>query len=539
MFRLVIKSFGWIFHHFALFFVILLLLVVGQEIYSVASYWEDATSEPLPGNPIHLLSQELQGSAPSNDQSAICLNKESDLLQQRAKLRSDLNVLRQEYGELYFYQLDEKLRREVTIRKIDSQLQLIDQAIPYLQRCQAIASNEDTRSKCEELNQRCLRKIRQCSSLERLAPDECATLERFIPPWPGICDSQSSNVKACHEAQFSICSRRSSVCSLLDGSSDEVLGPFEYYVETARTENSVITFLDGMTRATDEFIGQSVKAFFILVSIVFSPLLVNGIIFFGLAKLVERSYRVRLNDSSSMPLLEVCAPKDLIEVDLDASSELLLKPEFIRNVPDNLNANTRALFNYSIPITSLASGLYMLTRFRTKGRSESVAVKLSESSGTETKLSIIELEESSEVVLSPRHIVGIMQDKDKPLQIYSRWLLFKPSAWLAGQLRVLVLKGPAKIILQGTRGIFLQKVTPSRPCSCEGVIGYSANLVLESSRTETFWAFHRNKRELLKHRFSEADGAVLQEIHPQRKRVNISGWSFQRLGDVILSVFGI
>ena len=226
-------------------------------------------------------------------------------------------------------------------------------------------------------------------------------------------------------------------------------------------------------------------------------------------------------------------------MDLDASSELLLKPEFIRNVPDNLNANTRALFNYSIPITSLASGLYMLTRFRTKGRSESVAVKLSESSGTETKLSIIELEESSEVVLSPRHIVGIMQDKDKPLQIYSRWLLFKPSAWLAGQLRVLVLKGPAKIILQGTRGIFLQKVTPSRPCSCEGVIGYSANLVLESSRTETFWAFHRNKRELLKHRFSEADGAVLQEIHPQRKRVNISGWSFQRLGDVILSVFGI
>lgn len=539
MFRLVIKSFGWIFHHFALFFFILLLLVVGQEIYSVASYWEEATSEPTTENPIHLLSQEIQGSTPSSDQSAMCSNKESDLVQQRAKLRSEVNALRQEYGELYFYQIDEKLRREIKIRKIDSELQLIDQAIPYLQRCQAIASHEDTRLKCEELNQRCLRKIRQCRSLESLAPEECDTLERFIPPWPGICSSQSNNVKACHEAQFSICSRRSSVCSLLEGSSGEVLGPFEYYLETARTENSVITFLDGMTRATDEFIGQSVKAFFILVTIVFSPLLVNGIIFFGVAKLVERTYRVRLNNSSSMPLREVCAPKHLIEVELDSSRELLVKPEFIRSVPDNLTANTRALLNYSIPITSLASGLYMLTRFRTKEDSESVAVKLSESSGTETKLSIIELDEFDEIALSPRHIVGIVQDKDKPLQIHSTWLLSKPSAWLAGQLRVLVLKGPAKIILQGTRGIFVQKVTPSTPCSCEGVIGYSANLASESSRTETFWAFHRNKRELLKHRFSEADGVVLQEIHPQRKQVNISGWSFQRLGDVILNVFGI
>ena len=327
---------------------------------------------------------------------------------------------------------------------------------------------------------------------------------------------------------------------MLEGTPGEILGPLEYSIKASNTESSVITFLDGLTRASDEFISQSAKAFAIVVSIVLSPLLINGIIFFGLAKLIERTYRVRLNDSPSMSVSEISAPQDLIGVNLDAGSELLLKPEFIRNVPDNLQADTKALLNNSIPFTSLAAGLHMLTRFRTNtGSGGSAAVKLAESNGTETRLSIVELDEYSEVVLSPRHIVGIVQDKDKPLQISSRWLVFKPSAWLAGQLRVLVLKGPARLILKGTRGIFLQKVTPSTPCLCEGVIGYSANLVMESSRTETFWAFHRNKRGLFKHRFSGAEGVILQEIHPQRKKVNISGWSLQRLGDLILNLFGI
>jgi len=539
MFGLIIKSVGWIFRHFALFLLILLLLVAGDGFVSVASNWEKVTSDPSIDSPIPTLSQELQGNIPSRAQSAICSDKETDLLQQRAELRSKINTLREDYGGLYFYQIDEKLSRELEIRKIDSELQMIDQAIRYLQRCQAIASNEETRSKCEELNQRCLGKIRQCRAIAASEPKECSSWERFIHPWPGICKSQNNNVKACYQSQFSICSKRSSICSLLEGPLEKALGPLQYSIEASKTENSVITFLDGLTRTSDEFISQSAKAFSIVISIVFAPLLINGIVFFGLAKLIERMYRVRLNDSSSMSVVEISAPQDLIGVDLEADSELLLKPEFIRNVPDNLQASTKALLNYSIPFTSLAAGLYMLTRFRTKKEDGSVTVKLSESNGTETKLSIVELDEYSEIVLSPRHIVGIVQDKDNPLQISSRWLVLKPSAWLAGQLRVLVLKGPARLILKGTRGIFLQRVTPSAPCLCEGVIGYSSNLVIESNRTETFWAFHRNKRELFKHRFSDAKGVVLQEVHPLRKQVNISGWSFQRLGDFILNLFGI
>ena len=539
MFGLIIKSVSWIFHHFALFLFILLLLVIGDGFFSVASNWEKVTSDPSADNPIPNLSQELQGNTPSRAQSVICSDKESDLLQQRAQLRSKINTLREEYDGLYFYQIDEKLSRELEIRKIDSELQMIDQAIRYLQRCQAIASNEETRSRCEELNQRCLAKIRQCTSLAASAPKECSSWERFIHPWPGICNSQNNNLQACYQSQSYICSKRSSICSLLEEVPEKALGPFKYSVESANIENSVITFLDGLTRTSDEFIGQSAKAFSIVVSIVFAPLLLNCIIFFGLAKLIERMYRVRLNDSSSMSVVEISAPQDLIGVNLEADSELLLKPEFIRNVPDNLQASTKALLNYRIPLTSLAVGLYMLTRFRTKTEDGSVAVKLSESNGTETRLSIVELDEYSQIVLSARHIVGIVQDKDKPLHISSKWLILKPSAWLMGQLRVLVLKGPAKLILKGTRGIFLQKITPSTPCLCEGVIGYSANLVMESNRTETFWAFHRNRRELLKHRFSGAEGVVLQEIHPQRKQVNVSGWSFQRLGDVILNLFGI
>ncbi|WP_303287742.1 hypothetical protein [Marinobacter sp. SS8-8] len=539
MFRLIIKSFRWIFRHFALFLLILLLLVAGDGFVSVASNWEEVTSDPSIDSPIPTLSQELPGNIPSRAQSAICSDKETDLLQQRAELRSKIKTLREDYSGLYFYQIDEMLSRELEIRKIDSELQLINQAIRYLQRCQAIASNEDTRSKCEDLRQRCFRKASQCKSLKKSTPKECASWERHIPPWPGICDSQKNNLEACYQSQASICSARSSICSLLKETPGGPLGPFEPVIEPPDSEGSVITFLVGLMRFWKEFISQSPKAFAIVVSIVLSPLLINGIIFFGLAKLIERTYRVRLNDSPSMPISEISAPQDLIGVDLEANSELLLKPEFIRNVPDKLQADTKALLNNSTPFTSLAAGLHMLTRFRTNIESGSIAVKIAESNDTETKISVVELDNHSEVVLSPRQIVGIVQDKDKPLKISSRWLIFKPSAWLAGQLRVLVFKGPARLILKGTRGIFLQKVNPSTPCLCEGVIGYSANLVMESSRTETFWAFHRNKRELFKHRFSGAEGVILQEIHPQRKKVNISGWSLQRLGDLILNLFGI
>jgi hypothetical protein len=537
MLSVVIKSVSWIFRYTVLFLFILLVLVAGQGVVSIAGSWEKATSDPLLENPISALSQELQNTTPSNSQSSVCSAKVLTLSAQKKQLRIDHEILQEEYSNLYFYQIEEKLNLEIQTRKINGESQLIDQAISYLELCQVIGDNEEARRQCKEKKQKCSKKVRDCGLLEKSFPSQCNTLERLIPPWPKMCKSHQGNIDDCNTIKGWICKAKVSACAL-SNETVNVIGAFVPSVETASPTNSVTGFIEGLSKALDKSMSQSAAAFLILLSIIFSPLLINIIVFFGLSKLVEQSYKIRLNDAQSMSVTELARPDDLIEVALHDNRELLVKAEFIRNVPEELEACTKALLNFSLPLTSIASGLYMLTRFTTKAGS-STSVILSESNTSDTKLSIISLDENSEIVLSPRNIVGIVQDKDKPLQITSKWLISRPSAWLAGQIRVLVLKGESEIVIKGTRGIFLQKVQADSTYSCEGVIGYSTNLLLQPKRTETFWAFHRNKRELFKQRFSSAEGVVLQEKNPERKQVNISGWSLQRIGDIILKIFGV
>lgn len=537
MLRLIFKSIGWLINHTALFLLILILLIVGQSILFIQSNWILITSDPVTENPIESLSKEIEGTIPTFDQSVLCKDQEAVSTSERKRLDQVHNQQTSRYKELYFYQINEKIKIELELIKIESEMRLLDQAILYLKHCQDLADIEDTRKQCDQWKGRCIRLIRECQDLEISSSNECSTLERFIPPWPDICESQKIKINECNQSREFACSRSSTICELINQSEIKPLESFNPATKVKLQNGTVIHFLSGMTKVSDEFIGQSLKAFLILLSIIFSPLLVNILVFFVLARLAENAYRIRFSKSIDMSIVELKKATDVLEIEIDSDKELIVKPEYIRNVSEDTHAKTQFFVSGSFPITSLAAGLYMLTRFTST--THSTAVSLSETKDSEIKLSLVRLNEDDEIVISPRHIVGVLQAKDKPLKITSHWLLNSPHAWLSGQLRVLVLSGPAEIIIKGGRGVFAQEIVSDVAYQCEGVVGYTTNLLVQPRRTETFWAFHRNQRDLFKHRFSAANGIVLLETHPQRKLVNLSGWSLQRLGDLILNVFGI
>ena len=265
--------------------------------------------------------------------------------------------------------------------------------------------------------------------------------------------------------------------------------------------------------------------------------MVNLVTFYGLAKVVEKYFDLRVSPSKNKHVItQTHLPKDVLELKIENGYEVLVKPEYIKNLSNNFIANTKFVIHSLPKLISITTGLQMLTQL--KPSSESSSIHLFEPIESDVKLSVISIDSNSELIISPRYIVGIRQRSCSPIRIKSKWLLNKPSALLSGMFRVFVFSGDVDIVLKGARGISLHNVSCGQDINCENVIAYSSSLNVRYERTETFWAFHRNKRKLYNYNFSES-GVIIQEVKPMTRAVTLSGFSLERVSNFILRAFGL
>lgn len=289
-------------------------------------------------------------------------------------------------------------------------------------------------------------------------------------------------------------------------------------------------------------------ALMILLGVVLTPIAIKSLFYFVLAPLAARRPPVTLlPDIEGMLTLEAGASSVSRAISVDSVHELLIHPEFLQSASVTGDKATQWLLSWRFALTSLSAGMVALTRVRCDVP-ESVVISATRSALAE--IGVLDLPAGSAVVMQPHNLVGVVQRRDTPLRITAHWRLTSLHAWLTLQFRYLALHGPARLIVQGSRGVKLEPATGGRAINQAATIAFSANLPYSTRRCETFAAYLLGKQELLNDCFGSARGAdgresvdvgffVYEQVPHADRKAGITGRGLEGLTDSVLKVLGI
>jgi hypothetical protein len=261
-----------------------------------------------------------------------------------------------------------------------------------------------------------------------------------------------------------------------------------------------------------------------------------------LATLMTRKFAIRLQPSASGELMVLSPNNFLQRIELNEGEEFLFSPALLlRSAPDNAHKSTKYLLDWSMPLTSIASGMCFLTRISSDTKGMVTVGCDNVSNGIGLKITVIDLPENSSLVLQPRCLAGIVQNTNRPIRITRHWRLGSLSSWLTLQLRYVVFHGPAKLVLKGNNGIEVDPSNAGTTLNQVASLGFTANLDYSVSRCGTFYSYYNGKDALLDDRFS-GSGFYLHEVSPGNRLngpLGIMTHPFEIIWEVLTKAIGI
>lgn len=289
-------------------------------------------------------------------------------------------------------------------------------------------------------------------------------------------------------------------------------------------------------------------ALLILMGVILTPIAIKALFYFVLAPLATRLPAVQLLPGCDGAMaLETGVSSVSRSVTIDAEHELLVHPEFLQSASVAGEKATQWLLSWRFALTSLSSGMVALTRIRCDMPETFV---ISATRNALAEIGVLNLPAGSAVVMQPHNLVGVIRRRDAPLLITAHWRLTSLHAWLTLQLRYLAIHGPARLIVQGCRGVLVETATGGRAINQAATIAFSANLPYSTRRCETFAAYLLGQQELLNDCFgSEGDNGirngsekgffVYEEMPLADRKVGITGRGLEGLTDSVLKVLGV
>lgn len=304
-----------------------------------------------------------------------------------------------------------------------------------------------------------------------------------------------------------------------------------------------------ISRFSQPVINVLPSAAFILLAIVLTPLAIKVVFYFVLAPLASRRPPICIlpgaagivntqSDNADDRLGQIRLSSVSQRITLAESEELLIHPEYLQSSPLNARIDTRWLLDWSLPLSSLASGMVALSRIRCAD--DLTPIVISSTRDPLSEVGILILPEGSAIVFQPRSLVGVVYSNDIPLQITRHWRLASLHSWLTLQLRYMVFHGPSKLIVKGCRGARMEDATSGRRINQAATMGFSANLMYSTTRCETFVPYLMGEQSLFLDSFTGTPGVYVYEEMPRfgQKR-GITGRGIEGLFDSLLKVFGI
>ncbi len=286
----------------------------------------------------------------------------------------------------------------------------------------------------------------------------------------------------------------------------------------------------------------------ILLAIMLAPIGIKGFLYFVIAPIAARRAPITVLAGVSghidgvAGLLHGDADRLKISgvsqaITIDQSEELLIHPEYLQSSARLGQKDTRWLLDWSYPLSSLAAGLFGLTRIRTTSSDTTV---VSATKDPLSEVGVIALPPGSALVFQPHRLIGVVQATDQPVHITRHWRLGSLNAWLTLQLRYLVFHGPVKLVVAGCRGVRVEAAGQGRSINQAATIGFSANLAYSTVRCETFGAYLLGKQELFNDHFDGGPGFYVYEEMPHGgQKTGLFGRGLEGFTDSVLKVFGV
>jgi len=518
--KLVLKIVGWILGKFGL----LLLLVAAYLLApSVKDFWE-VLVEFDPVSVAREAGTKIGASTPGKDTPGEEFERKVRSLQagleQKMRNRIELD------GQTCFLPTCSTVRN-AKLYALDLEIEVIGRALIY---AQALGKG---RPACEGLG-------RSNARLEELSASE-AELDRAKPHWMfrskehSALRAQMESVEKAQKGYAEACRTYQSLPGAFDPEPNAVRqmlgmkhGKFLAELEALKASRS---------RLLQLILGVLPTAAITLAAIILLPIGAKLAAFYGVAVLASRKFGVQLLPGSSGELAMQSAAQPLQRIDLDEGWELLIDPALLRSSPDSAVKRTKLILDWSMPLSSLAAGLYLLTRIRATGGG---TITISAGEEEHSEIAVLDLPEKSALVLRPRCLAGIVQRIDTPLRITRHWRLGSLGSWLTLQVRYIVFHGPAKLIVKGNRGVQVDAARAGTSVNQAATLGFSANLAYGVARSGTFYAYQSGKKELFDDCFSSGPGYYVHEVRPRPvKKTLLPGRGIEGIVNSLLKICGI
>jgi hypothetical protein len=285
-------------------------------------------------------------------------------------------------------------------------------------------------------------------------------------------------------------------------------------------------------------IGRVLKgAAIVLVLVVVTPFIVRLFCYFVLAPLAMRSPSIRLRVPEGRGA--VVTPSEpsttSVVVRLGEGEELLVRQDYLQTTGEAGRKGTQWWLDWRKPITSIVTGLFLLSRVRGDGAQASISA----TRDGLAEVTILTVPEGASCVLQPRALAALVQPIRNSLRITSHWRLGSLNAWLTLQLRYLVFHGPVRLVLKGGRGVRVQAAEQGQILGQEQLVGFSTDLAYSVTRTEFFWLYFLGREQLLKDRVLAGKGVLIVEEAPGTVRDGNVHRGLEGIVDAGMKVFGL
>lgn len=237
---------------------------------------------------------------------------------------------------------------------------------------------------------------------------------------------------------------------------------------------------------------------FALFLIFLLPLLLKLVMYYGVARLVEKlpPQRLALPDIDRGHVRFVSGGPAL-DMPVAPGGKLLLRAGDWGKKRTGVTAQTRFMWSWRHLFVSFAADLCELVEFSADpGASGMVTVA---SPVPDFFISRIDLAGGG-VCLRPKFLVGFSGD----VEIRTRWS-FHLHNLLSGRIRQIVLTGTGTLLVSGAWGADALRTAPEQPCRIEDglLIGYEVPSEYALCRTETFWHYLRGQTTLFDRQVSD------------------------------------
>jgi len=303
--------------------------------------------------------------------------------------------------------------------------------------------------------------------------------------------------------------------------------------------------MQGMREAMDslmrhQFRELALKALLILAALILIPFLWKLAAYYVVAPIAQAAKPILLGaDNPGVDEIVVSTSNPAQRIALDEGEVLMTKVDYLQGSMGTFDKGTKWIIDWKYPFSSLAAGLYVLTRIRNTGP-EPGQVTLSTQENATEELAVVVVPEGRMIVFRPHYLVAVAHPLGRPPRIRSKWVFSKLHAWVNLQFRYLMLEGPARLVFSAQRGIQVEEVVPNLPgrrVNSHLTVAFSPNLNYSPKRGETFVAYIWGKNALFDD-FFQGSGMVIQQQVTGGKR-NPVARVWDSVFGAIGKVFGI